>query len=247
MIAAVSARNAWLQHLLRAQAHCSEGLRVAIAPRRHRLRAALEALAAELDATPASDLIDYGRRRDALRAWSFPAGDWHQLATDLRRQQSPRVRATDWGPQAPGRVGAGLGARHPGRAPLRPLGPPRRAGIGPPRACPMDALRDPPEPQRPPRASLRRTRRLRRPARRPHRRWRACRTGRYWPTRVCSHTRRALHGAPVTRSRSWRIAAVSGGPGSSRCANCSALCRVRVKMAGVRVWLAGVAASGPGR
>ncbi|SRR6266498_2115435 len=191
MIAAVSARNAWLQHLLRAQAHCSEGLRAAIIPQLHKLRpprpyrfggqhipqylpagwydrhfqdliqdpngihppllrrlaaiklvqltqggsqhtaarqlglppgrdiaaagyrvqrwardeansarlhAALEALAAELDATPASDLIDYGRRRDALRAWSFPADDWHQLASDLRRQQGPRVRAvTDWG------------------------------------------------------------------------------------------------------------------------------------------------------
>jgi TniQ len=63
-----------------------------------RLHAALHALAAELDATPAIDLIDYDRRRDALRAWSFPADDWHELATDLRRRQGASARAsTGWG------------------------------------------------------------------------------------------------------------------------------------------------------
>jgi len=190
----VSARNTWLQHLLRAQAHCSEGLRAAIAPQLHRLRpssshlrpprpyrfgaqhvpqylpadwygrhfhdltglnprllrrlaavklvqltqggsqqaaarrlglppgrcpaaaasdvqrwardeansarlhAALHALAAELDATPAGDLVDYDRRRGALHAWSFPAQDWHELAASLRRRRDAGGRASaDWG------------------------------------------------------------------------------------------------------------------------------------------------------
>jgi len=63
-----------------------------------RLHAALHTLAAELDATPASDLIDYGRRRDALTAWSLPADDWHELATDLSGRQHARARvSTSWG------------------------------------------------------------------------------------------------------------------------------------------------------
>jgi TniQ len=63
-----------------------------------RLRAALEALAAELDAIPAGGLIDYGRRRDALRAWSIPRDDWRELATELRRRQKTAAQLlTDWG------------------------------------------------------------------------------------------------------------------------------------------------------
>jgi hypothetical protein len=63
-----------------------------------RLRAALEALAAELDAIPAGGLIDYGRRRDALRTWSIPRNDWRELATELRRRQNTAVQLlTDWG------------------------------------------------------------------------------------------------------------------------------------------------------
>jgi TniQ len=63
-----------------------------------RLRAALEALAAELDAIPAGGLIDYRRRRDALRAWSIPRDDWRELATELRRRQKTTAQLlTDWG------------------------------------------------------------------------------------------------------------------------------------------------------
>jgi hypothetical protein len=63
-----------------------------------RLHAALRALAAELDATPAGDLIDYDRRRDALHAWSFPADEWHDLVVDLRRRQDARAQLnTSWG------------------------------------------------------------------------------------------------------------------------------------------------------
>jgi hypothetical protein len=63
-----------------------------------RLRTALEALAAELDAIPAGGLIDYGRRRDALRAWSIPREDWQELATELRRRQTTTAQLlTDWG------------------------------------------------------------------------------------------------------------------------------------------------------
>lgn len=63
-----------------------------------RLRAALEALAAELDAIPVGGLIDYGRRRDALRAWSIPRDDWRELATELRRRQKTAAQLlTDWG------------------------------------------------------------------------------------------------------------------------------------------------------
>jgi hypothetical protein len=194
LIARVATRNAWVQHLLRAQRHCSDGLQAAIAPQLRRLRptssslrptpawrfgaqhipqylpidwhernfhgltglnprllrrlaavklvqltqggsqqtaarrlglppgihpaaagfavkrwardgansaslhAALRALAAELDATPAGDLIDYDRRRAALHAWSFPADDWHELVDDLRRRQSARTQlSTAWG------------------------------------------------------------------------------------------------------------------------------------------------------
>jgi hypothetical protein len=63
-----------------------------------RLRAALEALAAELDAIPAGGLTDYGHRRDALRAWSIPRDDWQELATALRRRQKTTAQLlTDWG------------------------------------------------------------------------------------------------------------------------------------------------------
>jgi len=63
-----------------------------------RLHAALAALAAELDAAPAGDLVDYGRRRAALHAWSLPTHDWHELAADLRRRQDIRARvSTSWG------------------------------------------------------------------------------------------------------------------------------------------------------
>jgi hypothetical protein len=63
-----------------------------------KLHVALHTLAAELDATPASDLIDYGRRRAALQAWSIPRDDWHELATELRGRQSPTAQLlTDWG------------------------------------------------------------------------------------------------------------------------------------------------------
>jgi hypothetical protein len=55
-----------------------------------RLRAALEALASELDA--AGDLIDYGRRRDVLRAWSIPVDDWRQLTMDLRQRHGRPLR-----------------------------------------------------------------------------------------------------------------------------------------------------------
>jgi hypothetical protein len=58
--------------------------------------AAVEALACELDAT--TELIDYGRRRDALTTWSIPLDDWHGLSAELSRQQFVRERATtDWG------------------------------------------------------------------------------------------------------------------------------------------------------
>jgi hypothetical protein len=60
-----------------------------------RLHAALDVLAAELDA--ASDLIDYRQRRHALTAWSIPADDWHQLLADIQQRQRGRPSArTDW-------------------------------------------------------------------------------------------------------------------------------------------------------
>jgi hypothetical protein len=60
-----------------------------------RLHAALDALAAELDA--ASDLIDYRQRRHALTAWSIPTNDWHQLIADAKQRQRGRASAqTDW-------------------------------------------------------------------------------------------------------------------------------------------------------
>ncbi len=58
--------------------------------------AALEALACELDA--ATDLIDYGRRRDALTTWSISSDDWGELIAEFGRWRSARQRAlTDWG------------------------------------------------------------------------------------------------------------------------------------------------------
>ncbi len=60
-----------------------------------RLRAALEALAGELDAT--SDLIDYRQRRHALTAWSIPTDNWHQLIADVKQRQRGRASTrTDW-------------------------------------------------------------------------------------------------------------------------------------------------------
>jgi hypothetical protein len=60
------------------------------------VRKHLEALACELDAT--TELIDYGRRRDALTTWSIPVDDWHRLSAELSRQQLVREQATtDWG------------------------------------------------------------------------------------------------------------------------------------------------------
>jgi hypothetical protein len=62
-----------------------------------RLHAALHALAAELDATPAGDLVDYDRRRGALHAWSFPAQDWHELVASLHQRQDAREQASiEW-------------------------------------------------------------------------------------------------------------------------------------------------------
>lgn len=61
-----------------------------------RLHAGLEALALELDT--ASVLVDYSRRRDALKTWSIPETDWQELADEVGRDQTPAGRAhTDWG------------------------------------------------------------------------------------------------------------------------------------------------------
>jgi hypothetical protein len=61
-----------------------------------RFNIALEALARELDV--AGNLVDYGHRREVLRAWSIPQADWQELATELSRRESPRDRARiDWG------------------------------------------------------------------------------------------------------------------------------------------------------
>ncbi len=61
-----------------------------------RFDAALEALARELD--NAGNLVDYRRRREALRTWSIPQADWQELAAELSRRESPRDRARiDWG------------------------------------------------------------------------------------------------------------------------------------------------------
>jgi len=61
-----------------------------------RWHACLEALACELDA--ATDLINYRRRRDAVRTWSIPPDDWQELATGFRHRQTWHGRAnTRWG------------------------------------------------------------------------------------------------------------------------------------------------------
>jgi hypothetical protein len=60
--------------------------------------AALDALADELDA--ATDLVNYGQRRDALADWSIPPDEWHALTADLISAEAPRgpqFPPTDWG------------------------------------------------------------------------------------------------------------------------------------------------------
>lgn len=60
--------------------------------------AALNTLADKIDA--ATDLVDYGQRRDALATWTIQPHDWQTLTADLvaaETPQRPPIRATDWG------------------------------------------------------------------------------------------------------------------------------------------------------
>lgn len=67
--------------------------------RRTALEPAVELLAAALDAR-APRLINYGRRRRALREWTIAPRDWAELTADLVAADTHRAytdRPTDWG------------------------------------------------------------------------------------------------------------------------------------------------------
>src|SRR6266496_3158874 len=145
-------------------------------------------------ATPRAGGLVHPRRRLA------PADHRRQAAATRTPLSPDRLER----PQAPGRLGAGLGPRHPRRTPVRPPACRPVAPTPPPRTRPRGPANVVLGPHRPPRAPLRRAAgsagRLRRPTRRPHRRWPAHRlnSGKVanknlhsWPTSNCSGRRPA--------------------------------------------------------
>ena len=79
--------------------------------------AALHDLAANL--STARQLIDYERRRDALRDWALDEVTWQDITASLPPIPGAQP-ARHRGPQAPGCLRLHLDGDHPGRAPLRP-------------------------------------------------------------------------------------------------------------------------------
>ena len=113
---------------------------------------ALEALTRELD-NPATPLVDYQARRQALGTWCIDEDTW----TRHHRPPAPRPRppaARPRGPKTPARLHLRLGPGHIRRAPLRPATYRGHHASQPPEALdPVDKCLETAGP-RPPRTSL---------------------------------------------------------------------------------------------